>query len=51
VRELKVVLRRLVAKLCIALVVCAMAAGLAVGLTDPTASVSGRAATAGTLSR
>ena len=46
-----VVLRRLVAKLSIWLVVCAMAAGVAVGLTDPTASESGRAATAGTLSR
>jgi hypothetical protein len=46
-----VVLRRLVAKLCIGLLVCGMATGLAVALTDPTASVSGRAATAGTLNR
>lgn len=46
-----VVLRRLVAKLCLGLVICAMIAGLVVGLTDPTASVSGRAATAGTLNR
>ena len=43
--------RRLVAKLCIGLAVSVMAAGLMVGLTDPSASVSGRAATAGTLSR
>ena len=44
-------LRRVVAKLCIGLTVCALATGLAVGLTDPSASVSGRAATAGTLNR
>jgi hypothetical protein len=46
-----VVLRRLVAKLCIGLLVCGMATGLAVALTDPTASVSGRAATAKTLNQ
>jgi hypothetical protein len=43
--------RRLVAKLCIALAVSAMAASLMVGLTDPKAAMSGRAATAGTLNR
>jgi hypothetical protein len=45
------VLRHLVAKLSVGLVVCAITVGLVVGLTDPRAGVSGRAATAGTLNR